>query len=218
MSSVPTVLHVPATVHGRVLVDVPAVPPQAWLLGFHGYGETADEQLERLRETRAQEPWLLASVQALHPFYRRRDRAVVASWMTRVDRELAIEDNVDYVARVAQALIAAHGLAFLPCGMVGFSQGVAMAFRAAARLAPAAIVVTGADVPGELSAAGRALPPTLLTRGATDDAYSAAQWTKDAATLRELGGELELYEHAEGHDWPEELAREARRFLVARLG
>lgn len=210
-----TVVHVQTTIRGRVLVDRPAAPIAGALLGFHGYGETAEEQLERLRLTRAEEPWLLVSMQALHPFYRRSDRAVVASWMTRLDRELAIEDNVRYVEAVWHTIRAEHGS--LPLALAGFSQGVAMAFRAAARLVPDALVVTGGDVPPELRAAGASLPPTLLTRGAHDDLYPAAQWRADAAALELLGGPVECFEHEGGHDWPVTLAEAAREFVRAQV-
>ena len=44
--------------------------------------------------------WRLVAIQGLHRFYQRRDNQVVASWMTRQDRELAIADNLAYVAGV----------------------------------------------------------------------------------------------------------------------
>jgi hypothetical protein len=47
--------------------------------------------------------WLLVAVQALHPFYTKSER-VVASWMTREDRELAIADNLAYVAAVVETV------------------------------------------------------------------------------------------------------------------
>ncbi len=37
------------------------------------------------------------SVQALNRFYNRSNDAIVANWMTREDRELAIADNLAYV-------------------------------------------------------------------------------------------------------------------------
>ena len=49
--------------------------------------------------------------------------------MTRQDREAAIADNIDYVDRV----VAATRTAAEPLVFAGFSQGVAMAFRAAVR-------------------------------------------------------------------------------------
>ena len=45
------------------------------------------------------EAWLAVAIQALHPFYTRSQR-VVASWMTRQNREAAIADNISYIDRV----------------------------------------------------------------------------------------------------------------------
>src|SRR5438128_1433642 len=91
--------------HGRYLV----VPPQSSgpvpvLVGFHGYGETAGTQLDRLRAIPGSEEWLVVSIQGLHRYYQRRTNEVVASWMTRQDRELAIADNVAYVTSVVEAV------------------------------------------------------------------------------------------------------------------
>ena len=46
---------------------------------------------------------MLVSVQGLHRFYQRRTNEVIASWMTRQDRELAIADNLAYVEGVIDA-------------------------------------------------------------------------------------------------------------------
>ena len=63
-------------------------------MGFHGYAEGADIQLERLQAIPGSGRWLLVSIQGLHRFYQSRTRDVVASWMTRQDRELAMADNL----------------------------------------------------------------------------------------------------------------------------
>ena len=39
---------VPAQVHGRYLLQAPAAPPRGLLVGFHGYGEAAEQHLEKL--------------------------------------------------------------------------------------------------------------------------------------------------------------------------
>ena len=91
------------TSHGRYLVAAPALPPtnleaaQAApsqplpvLIGFHGYAEDAGAHLNRLRTIPGADRWLIVSVQGLHRFYRARSQDVVASWMTRQDRELAL--------------------------------------------------------------------------------------------------------------------------------
>ena len=86
--------------HGRVLVDRPSVSPTAVLVGCHGYAQTAEILLDELLMIRGDAPWTLVSVQALHRFYTKGDRDVVASWMTRQDRDTAIADNIAYLDRV----------------------------------------------------------------------------------------------------------------------
>src|SRR5437879_1999837 len=118
------------TSHGRYLVARPARVPlhpstPPLLVGFHGYAEDAEIQLARLQSIPGADRWLIVSVQALHRFYRGRSREVVASWMTRQDRELMIADNLAYVSTVISAL---GGEAAMMNALVfaGFSQGVAM--------------------------------------------------------------------------------------------
>ncbi|MEO5897827.1 MAG: phospholipase, partial [Vicinamibacterales bacterium] len=121
-------LLVSTSTHGRVLMR-PAVSPTALLIGFHGYMENADIQMDRLAALEGSDAWTLVSVQALSRFYKGRSQEVVASWMTRQDREVTIEDNIAYVDRVVEQVATAG----TPVVFAGFSQGVAMAFRAAVR-------------------------------------------------------------------------------------
>ena len=91
--------------HGRYLVVPPAADgPAPVLIGFHGYAEAAETELDRLRAIPGADRWRLVSIQGLHRFYQRRRDEVIASWMTRQDRELAIADNRGYVAAVLDAL------------------------------------------------------------------------------------------------------------------
>src|SRR5260370_22035310 len=99
------------------------------VVGFHGSAETAEIQLERLRGIPGAHQSLLISIQGLNRFYRGRSNDVVAGWMTRQDREIAIADNVRYVAAVIGEVT--REWAGGPVVLAGFSQGVSMAFRAA---------------------------------------------------------------------------------------
>src|SRR5207247_8768024 len=91
--------HTIATpMHGRYLVLPGAASDAPMLLGFHGYGETAEDEFRRLQTIPGIDHWAAASIQGLHQFYRRSTNEVVASWMTRPNRNLAIADNIDYVA------------------------------------------------------------------------------------------------------------------------
>src|SRR5688572_6083927 len=157
---------VPTLTHGRMLVRQARLPAARGLLvGFHGYMENAAMQLERLEGIPGAQAWTLVAIQGLHRFYRGRSETVVASWMTREDREDAIADNLAYLTAALEA-VPHHGATRI--WFAGFSQGVAMAFRAAARggVLASGIVAVGGDVPPELlEDESVSFPATLLVRG-----------------------------------------------------
>jgi predicted esterase len=208
----PVVHTIEARVHGRVLVQRPPSPgPWPMLVGFHGYAEDADIHLRALTGTGAT-GWLIASVQALHPFYTRQQR-VVANWMTSQDRELAIADNVDYVGRALERLRDSYGE---PTRRVfaGFSQGGAMAYRAAARFPCAGVLVLAADVPPDVAAhPARALPRVLIGRGTRDEWYTEDKHRADLATLASIAATVDSCVFDGGHEWTPAFCAAAARFL-----
>ena len=161
------------------------------------------------------EPWQLCSVQALSRFYRSRGELVVASWMTRQDRELAIDDNVAYVKAVVTAL-AEEGRVNGCLVVTGFSQGAAMAYRAAARSLSrcSGTVAVGGDLPPELgSDPERRWPPILIARGESDEWYTRDQLESDERALAGQQAELEARTCACGHEWSAEISKAVGRFL-----
>jgi predicted esterase len=205
-------LSIETPTHGRVLVrDRPGA--QIVLLGFHGYTENADVQMARLETVAGNALWTLVSVQGLHRFYRGKTPDISASWMTRQDREQMITDNIEYVDRVVAAVVTP------PAKIVtlGFSQGVAMAFRAAlrGRVRGAAIVAVGGDVPPELLGdRGIQFPPVLLARGETDDWYTASKLSDDVAALTSRGMPPSVSVYPGGHIWTDAIARRTHEFIV----
>ncbi|PYQ77565.1 MAG: phospholipase [Acidobacteria bacterium] len=202
--------------HGRYLVVPPAADgPAPLLVGFHGYAEHAEQQLARLQAIPGSNRWLLVSVQGLNRFYQRRTNEVVAGWMTRQDRDLAIADNLAYVSNVVDAVArewrAADTLVF-----TGFSQGVATAFRAAASSprAVSGIIAAGGDVPPEIDAASlRRINAALICRGARDDWYTAEKFAADDDRIRSAGVRPRSLEVDAGHEWSDAIARAAGEFL-----
>jgi predicted esterase len=208
----------PATVHGRYLVQ-PASPGESglWLIGFHGYAQSAEVFLEPLAQLAPGGRWLVASVQALHPFYAGRSNEVVANWMTRQDRELAIADNLAYVDGVLDRLEGEFGA---PRAIVfaGFSQGVAMAYRAGllGRRAAAAIVSCGGDVPPELkSGPTRDWPRVLAATGTRDEYYTPAMLEQDMAFIRTRRPDAHSLAFEGGHEWSAALCEAAGALLAA---
>ena len=186
--------------------------PRGLLVGFHGYLENAEIQMERLAGIPGVEAWTLVSVQGLHRFYKGRSEGVVASWMTRQDREDAIRDNVVYIDNVIEATRTANE----PIIYTGFSQGVAIAFRAAIRgkVRASGVIAVGGDVPPELLADAQSwFPRVLLLRGARDDWYSAEKLAQDYGALRPRVDDVQRLEYDGGHEWTPEVAAAAGRFL-----
>jgi predicted esterase len=165
-------LLVPTQTHGRVLIADPAIAPASGtLIGFHGYGQSADTMLDDLRKIPGSESWRLVSVQALHRFYTRGDQAVVANWMTRQDRDAAIADNIEYVNRAVDAAVGEDAGAIV---YLGFSQGASMAARIAAngRRPAAGLILLGGDIPPDVKTdVVSRFPPVLIGIGSRDTWY-----------------------------------------------
>ena len=205
------------TTHGRYLVEPATAAGAPFLLGFHGYAENAAVQAERLRAVPGAQSWTIVSIQGLHRFYQRRTNDVVASWMTREDRELAIADNRAYVA----AALAAEVRGGTAAGVVlaGFSQGVAMAFRAATAIVQPilGVIAVGGDVPPELAPERLApLQAALLMRGARDPFYSSQTFANDQRRLRESGVNVIAIEFDGAHEWSTPVLDAAAAFLRGR--
>jgi predicted esterase len=205
--------------HGRYLIEPPvSAGPAAVLVGFHGYSEGAEAQLERMRRVPGADRWLLVSIQALNRFYQRRTNDVVASWMTRQDRELAIADNLAYVNAVIAAVDGEYG-AGMPLVLSGFSQGVSMAFRAAAGLSRRVdgVIAVGGDVPPELGPDTlEGVSGALVCHGTGDEFYTRVIFERDLQRLRNAGVTVRALEFEGGHEWSDTVVEAASLFLRER--
>ena len=205
---------IPASTHGRYLVDRPAGDgPFPVLVGFHGYAENAERMLDSLIQVRGARPWLLVSIQALNRFYNRANDAVVASWMTRQDREHAMADNMAYVASVVAALRREYPVTDVVV-YAGFSQGVAMAYRAAAfLLPPRGVIALAGDVPPDVMPRVKSLPPVLIGRGTTDDWYTEFKAAADIEAFQAADIAPFVHVFEGGHVWDATFVARAGEFL-----
>jgi predicted esterase len=214
----PSVIHLETSTLGRVLYDDAAGPSAGLIAAFHGYGQSADEMLADVRQIPGVERWRIASVQALHRFYARDQQTVVASWMTRQDREFAIADNLDFVGKVIDRLEArAPALVF-----AGFSQGASMAYRVArlGRHRAAGVIALGGDIPPEVrehagpgDRHGR-WPPVLIGAGVRDTWFNQ-RLNGDIAFLTSHAIAHEIVRFDGGHEWTGEFRDAAGRWLAA---
>jgi len=135
--------------------------------------------------------------------------------MTRQDRGAAIADNVAYVTKCMDAVAAEYPT--LPTVVfAGFSQGVAMAFRAAASAAQRTIgvIAVGGDIPPEIApSALERVSAALLIRGATDNWYSEKQFAEDEQRLRHSAVAVRAVTLNAGHDWAGDLNLPASQLL-----
>jgi predicted esterase len=201
--------------HGRVLVEDAAGPhPTRLLVACHGYAQNAEIMLEDARRIPGvTEAWRLASVQALHRFYARGEQVVVASWMTRQDREQVITDNLAYLDRAVEAAGGNQARAIV---FLGFSQGAAMAYRAAlgGRYPAAGIMALGGDVPPDVKTdTTRRWPPVLLGAGMRDTWYTPEKVAADEQFLTSRGVAHEIVRFDGGHEWTDEFRMAAGRWL-----
>jgi predicted esterase len=208
---------IPVSTHGRYLVECPdGLGPFPVLMGFHGYAESAPIHLEQLHRLDPRHQWLRVSVQGLHRFYSRM-QDVVASWMTREDRVLAIADNIAYAIAVRDAVFAGY-----PCQrrivLAGFSQGAAQAYRAAVGFGDACmgVIALGGDLPPDVAPAAGALPPVLIGRGRADTWFTAERLAADVARLTDAGLVPQVCEFDGGHVWAETFVDAAAAWLATR--
>ena len=135
--------------------------------------------------------------------------------MTRQNRDLMIADNLSYISSVIDEVRHEWGggttLVF-----AGFSQGVSMAFRAAAlgRHPTSGILALGGDVPPELEKQSLArIPEALIGRGERDDWYTPLMFADDEARLRAAGTNVVVTTFDGGHEWTADFSRVAAAFL-----
>jgi predicted esterase len=227
---------VPATVHGRVFIepDEPAAGSSSTLVGFHGYAQTGGDMMDELRRIPGAAAWTRVSIQALNRFYIRGDAQVVSCWMTREDREQAIADNIAYVDAALEhpalstertqhpapsTLHPAPGTRH-PLVFVGFSQGVAMAYRAALMgVHPAAgIIALAGDIPPDVKTDAptrHPWPKVLIGVGDKEQWYTGAKLDEDLAFLKGRAIDHSVVRFAGGHEWTDEFRNAAGEFLSA---
>jgi len=207
--------HLETTISGRYLVEVPdGEGPFPLLAGFHGYGQTAEEELALLHQISGSDRFARCSIEALHPFINSKGQPG-ASWITRCDRELRIAENVRYVDAVIGRVMAE-----LPVDgrlvLHGFSQGAGMACRAAVlgRHAVSAVMLLGGDIPPELDDLAR-MRAVHLARGERDHFYRQKQFGSDVTRLQKAGIEPVVSLYDGGHAPTDEYFEAAGRFLAA---
>jgi len=205
--------NIPTKVHGSFLIqESKNKRPSPLLIGFHGYGETAEDQLLLLQNIPRIENWTVCSVQALHPFYNTRAK-IGYCWMTSQNRELHIQENVNYVNTVVSEIKKSYRINDTIV-FHGFSQGTSMACRAAllGKFKPSGVILLGGDIPPEMEQIDK-MNRILLARGKKDKFYSSIRWKNDVALVKKSNIESCVCEFNGGHGGHEDYYNTVGDFL-----
>lgn len=219
-------LRVPRTARYRVVGD-PDSALEVWFV-LHGYGQLAERFIRRFEALPGVESGDRAVVapEALSRFYvdgagseHGPESRVGATWMTRADREHEIRDYVEYLDRLAVAVLdpdaagleaaapAIDGGGARRLVVLGFSQGSATASRWAThgRIRPEELVLwaggLAADLDMALAAEALRGVRVRLVAGA-DDEWGRDRAAKSRRRLSEVGLAPELLEFHGGHALP----------------
>lgn len=200
-------------VSGRYVIRQPSdEKPGRLFMGFHGYGQVAEDELAILGRIAGSSGWMCCSVEALHPFYQGKGM-VGANWMTSRNRELMIEENVSYVNAVITEL---YGRYPLQGSLVyhGFSMGAAMAVRAAllGGHEHTAVMLLGGNIPPEHEKLEK-LGNVHIARGNTDRLYTRKEFERDRKRLENSGVSFEHCCFPGGHEANEKYLESAGMFL-----
>jgi len=166
----------------------------------HGYGQLASRFLERFRPIEADRRCIVAP-EGLSRFYLTEsptERRVGASWMTREDRLLEIEDYVRYLDGL-YAHIVARGVRVTA---LGFSQGTATVCRWAAlgSVRIDRLIVWGGEVPPDLELTRLRVPSLTLVYGRRDEFFTPKIIAATESRLREHKIAYELVPFDGGHE------------------
>ncbi len=193
------------TVYHAVLAPEGSGPHPA-LIVLHGFGQRADEFI-KVFEMLPSHGILVAAPQAPHQFYPQFPaRQVGFSWLTRYERDQSVADFIGYMRQFVELLRNEHDADLTRLYVLGFSQGVSMAYRFWIHgAAPVrGVVACSSDLPPDVAARLGAAPPAkiLLVHG-RDDRIVPITKSRDAeATLRTHAIPVELIEFDGGHYVP----------------
>lgn len=146
------------------------------LFACHGYAQLADEFLAGF-ESIAREDLLIIAPEGLHRFYARGGAdKVVASWMTKEDREDDIRDYVSFLDKVFETVMREVPAA-AKISVLGFSQGAATVSRwlSMGKSRADELILFCGFFPPDLPASGIPAEIALTVVTASEDKFSSPE-------------------------------------------
>ncbi len=205
MSLINGKMHISHTVYYSVQVPEQK-GPHPLLIVLHGFGQVAG-QFIKVFEPLAQKGILVAAPQGAHQLYTNlKERRVGFSWLTKYERDQSVSDFVAYMEQFFKLLQETCEVDSQRVFMLGFSQGVSMAYRtwAHSSLPVRGVIACGGDLPPDIVEQLEGLPPIqiLLVHGRQDEEVSPEKAQKALKHLRASGLKPELFDFEGGHVVP----------------
>ncbi len=180
--------------------------PHPLLIVLHGWGQVADHFI-KVFEPLTEKGILVAAPQAAHQFYTQmEDRRVGFSWLTRYQRDQSVSDFVAYMEQFYKMLQEKFEVDSQRVFILGFSQGVSMAYRtwAHSSLPLQGLIACGGDLPPDIQERLDSLRPiqVLLVHGRRDENVSPEEATQAREQLGAAGLRPEVFDFEGGHVVP----------------
>ncbi len=180
--------------------------PHPLLIVLHGFGQVAG-QFIKVFEPLAKKGILVAAPQGAHQFYTRQKKGQVGfSWLTRYERDQSVSDFVAYMEQFYRLLQETCEVESQRVFLLGFSQGVSMAYRTWAHgsLPVRGVIACGGDLPPDIVEQLEGLPPIeiLLVHGRQDEEVPPEKAQEALKHFRTHGLKPELFDFEGGHVVP----------------
>ena len=180
--------------------------PRPLLIVLHGFGQVAG-QFVKVFEPLATKGVLVAAPQGANQLYTNlKERRVGFSWLTKYERDRSVSDFVAYMEQLYKLLQETCEVDSQRVFMLGFSQGVSMAYRtwAHSSLPVRGVIACGGDLPPDIIEQLEGLPPIeiLLVHGRQDEEVSPDKAQEALKHLRAAGLKPELFDFEGGHVVP----------------
>ncbi len=188
-------------------VQVPEqMGPHPLLIVLHGFGQVA-RQFIKVFEPLARKGILVAAPQGAHHFYTHLEKGQVGfSWLTRYERDQSVVDFVGYMEQFYKLLQERFEVDSQRVLMLGFSQGVSMAYRtwAHSSVPVRGVVACGGDLPPDIVEQLEGLPPIqiLLVHGRQDEEVPPEKAQETLKHLTAAGLKPKLIDFEGGHVVP----------------
>jgi len=174
------------------------------LFALHGYGQLSEYFLKKMKPIFHEERLIVVPEATNHAYLEGFSGRVGANWMTKHEREAAIENNNKYLNTVLESILVKYS--YKPVlKVLGFSQGAATATRWVSQLAIPVntLVLWGGGFAHDLNAVkiGGKLENSkcFIALGEDDKIITEESLGKQEELIRSLGVRAEKVTYAGGH-------------------